>query len=372
MAQPAYLKSKPHYEILDGLRGVAAVLVVVFHLFETFASDRFDYVMSHGYLAVDFFFILSGFVIGYAYDDRWGKMTIGDFIKRRLIRLHPMVIMGAVIGMVLYYFGASKAFPMIADMSFWKVLLVFGIGCFMIPVPRSMDLRGWDETYPLNGPAWSLMFEYIANMLYMLVLRRLSKVALGVLVALAAAATVHFAVTGPNGDFIGGWSLTGHEVYVGLVRLSYPFLMGLFMARFNRLIRIPAAFWVCSLCIAAIFFFPRLHGENWVNGLFEACCILLLFPLVVSMGAGGKVTGTFSTKACKFLGDISYPLYITHYPIIYIYTGWAVDNQPAASSAVGHAALAFVSSLAVAWVCMRFYDLPVRAWLTKRFLEKRK
>ena len=94
-----YLASKPHYEILDGLRGVAAVMVVIFHLFEAHAGgSHLTQIINHGYLAVDFFFMLSGFVIGYAYDDRWNRMTVGTFFKRRIIRLHPMVIMGSIVG----------------------------------------------------------------------------------------------------------------------------------------------------------------------------------------------------------------------------------------------------------------------------------
>ena len=85
--QNVYLESKPRYEILDGLRGVAALLVVAFHLFETYSKGTPYQIINHGYLAVDFFFVLSGFVIGYAYDDRWNKMTLGGFFKRRLTRL---------------------------------------------------------------------------------------------------------------------------------------------------------------------------------------------------------------------------------------------------------------------------------------------
>ena len=101
-----YLASKPRYEILDGLRGVAALMVIVFHCFETYIPFIGTQIVNHGYLAVDFFFVLSGFVIGYAYDDRWGRMTYRDFFKRRLIRLHPMVVMGMLIGAAAFYFGA--------------------------------------------------------------------------------------------------------------------------------------------------------------------------------------------------------------------------------------------------------------------------
>ena len=107
-ASAAFADSKPHYNLLDGLRGVAALLVVWYHIFEgyAFAGGTLIESINHGYLAVDFFFILSGFVIGYAYDDRWGRMTYRDFFKRRLIRLHPKVVMGMLIGAAAFSFGA--------------------------------------------------------------------------------------------------------------------------------------------------------------------------------------------------------------------------------------------------------------------------
>src|ERR1700743_2700987 len=107
------LQSKPHYPILDGLRGVAAVIVVAFHIFEANSTSSYDQIINHGYLAVDFFFVLSGFVIGYAYDDRWVKLSIGGFFKRRLQRLQPMVVMGMLIGAVCFYFGDSAMWPAI-------------------------------------------------------------------------------------------------------------------------------------------------------------------------------------------------------------------------------------------------------------------
>ena len=153
------LITKPHYAILDGLRGVASVMVVAFHICEAHAANSHEQIINHGYLAVDFFFLLSGFVVGYAYDDRWGKMTLKDFFKIRLIRLQPMVVIGMIIGVVCFYFQDSAMWPTIHQVPVWKMLIIMLIGFTLIPVTPSMDIRGWQEMHPLNGPGWSLFFE---------------------------------------------------------------------------------------------------------------------------------------------------------------------------------------------------------------------
>ena len=255
-------------------------------------------------------------------------MTYRDFFKRRLIRLHPMVVMGMLIGAAAFYFGAGGPYEMIAGVPVGRMLLILLLGCLMIPVPPSMDIRGWSETYPLDGPAWSLFFEYIANICYALVLRRLSKLLLGALAVVAACFTVRLAVT--QGDMIGGWALDGEQLGVGFTRLAYPFIAGLLLSRVGKPIRLRGAFWLCSLCVVAVLAMPHLGTDRlWLNGLYDAVCIIVLFPLVVAAGAGGKVTDRESKKVCGFLGDISYPLYITHYPFVYIYTafilrGWSI------------------------------------------------
>src|SRR5436190_21778192 len=94
------LETKQHFEVLDGLRGIAALAVVIFHFMEWVFTDSSKNFIGHGFLAVDFFFCLSGFVIGYAYDDRIGKMGPGKFFKARLIRLHPLVVLGSVLGLL--------------------------------------------------------------------------------------------------------------------------------------------------------------------------------------------------------------------------------------------------------------------------------
>ncbi len=373
---PASLKtlpSKSHFEILDGLRGVAALTVVIFHTCEANnGGSRFRQIINHGYLAVDFFFLLSGFVVAYAYDDRWPRMTQWDFYKRRLIRLQPMVIMGNLIGAALFYLGRSHTFPLIATTPVWKMLLVMLLGFTLLPLTPSMDIRGWDEMHPLDGPAWSLFFEYIANILYAVGIRKLPKAALSVFVLLSAVLLFYVAVLG-EGDVIGGWAVNQKELTIGFGRLLYPFFGGMLLMRLGKRIHLRHAFIVCSILLVVVLSLPRFGGHDhlWINGLYEFAVIALIFPLIVATGAGDSVTGKLATHLCKFSGAISYPLYITHYPLIYIYTAWVVDNPRLPVSerfAVG--VLLFFTAIAIAYACLKLYDEPVRAWLTRRFLAK--
>jgi peptidoglycan/LPS O-acetylase OafA/YrhL len=370
MQSPVFTDTKKHYIILDGLRGVAAIVVVMFHILEIFSEgNHLKQMINHGYLAVDFFFLLSGFVIAHAYDDRWDKMTPGGFFKRRLIRLHPMIVMGMLIGAILFYWSESAAlYSNIGETSVWKLVLVTVIGMALIPVPISMDIRGWQEMYPLNGPAWTLFFEYIANILYALVLRRLSTPVLFVLVLLAAAALVHLGVASPKGDVIGGWSLEPAQLRIGFTRLLFPFLGGLLLYRlFKRIIIWHAFFW-CSLLLVLVLAFPRVGGENnvWVNGLYDSLTIILVFPLIVYLGASGTVQGTRMNKFCSFLGNISYPLYITHFPIAYVFYAWVMNNKIPLQQAWPLGLLVLAVSIGLAYICARWYDIPVRRWLANK------
>lgn len=370
------MTSKPHYEILDGLRGVAALLVVLFHIFEVHShGDHSKQIINHGYLAVDFFFMLSGFVISYAYDDRWERMTLKDFFKRRIIRLHPMIIIGMIIGAVLFYFqdSAGLGWGGIHEVPVWKMLLVMVIGFTLIPVGKGLDIRGWDEMHPLNGPAWSLFYEYTANIVYAFFLRRVTKVILALLVVIAAGITIHYTLTNANGNLIGGWSLEPHQLRIGFTRLAFPFLAGMLLAQTAKLKFTRNAFLTASLLLVLILSVPHIGGIDnlWMNGLYECFCLMIMFPLIVWLGAGGKVKGKRASRLCKFLGDISYPIYITHFPIIYIYMAWVTNNNLTLEQSWHVGILCIIIAIIVAYLSMRFYDLPVREWLRKRFLSKK-
>lgn len=382
------LSSKPRFEILDGLRGVAAMIVVAFHLFETYSSGPSDQILNHGYLAVDFFFVLSGFVIGYAYDDRWGRMTTWDFFKRRLIRLQPMVILGTLIGAFWFYFGSAPGFELVMQTPWWKLLLIMILGCIMFPTPPSMDIRGWKEINSLNGAQWSLMWEYIANIFYALFVRRFSTALLAVFVFLSAFLTIDlaldldvFGLLAPRAyaryTVIGGFGLTPDQIYIGICRLLYPFFGGLLLYRLSRLrinLRHGGMLW-CSLAVAATLVVPHIGGEThqWLNGLYCAVVILIVYPLIVAAGAGSPLKGHRTTAICKFLGLISYPLYITHYPMIYVQMNWAAQHADAPlGTHIWVAVSIFIASIAVAYASVKVYDLPIRAWLSAKFLAKKK
>ena len=386
-----YLASKPRYEILDGLRGVAALMVVVFHCFETYVPVFKTQIVNHGYLAVEFFFVLSGFVIGYAYDDRWDKMTTWGFFKRRLTRLHPMVIAGTLVGAALFFFS-SGYFPKTLEVEAWKFALCFVMGLLILPCPNSLDIRGWGELNSFNGPQWTLTFEYIGNILYALILRRLPKIVLAILCVCCAFFTLDLTLgwdvfglfpDGPQYTVIGGWSLTSQQIYIGFTRLLYPFLCGLLISRIlpghrsesnpsGSPIHLRGGFWWCSLALVAVFSIPCIGGHYGVpDGIFQAACILLLFPLIVLTGAGSVTTDKKSTAVCKWLGDISDPIYITHYPIMYMQMGWVADHPdaPVWIHVMVNLGVIFMSII-LAWGLLKAYDLPLRRWLTEHWLKR--
>jgi peptidoglycan/LPS O-acetylase OafA/YrhL len=281
-----------------------------------------------------------------------------------------MVVMGSLIGAALFYFQSCGTFPLISATPVWKMLLVMVVGFTLIPLRPSMDIRGWQEMHPLNGPAWSLFFEYIANILYALFIRKFSNTALAVFVFLSACLLIHYTTKGPTGDVIGGWSLDGVELNIGFTRLLYPFFAGVLLCRMGKLIHINWAFAVCSVLIIIILSIPRIGGANqlWMNGLYESVCIIFLFPLIVSIGAGGSLTAKSSVKICSFLGGISYPLYITHYPFIYVYVAWVTKNKVPMGHGLLVGLLLYIVAVSIAYTCLKLYDEPVRNWLKKRFL----
>ena len=378
-----FADTKPHYELLDGLRGVAAVLVLFYHIFEGFsfaevtngAGDGIIRTLNHGHIAVDFFFILSGFVISYAYDDRWGNMSMRSFFKRRLIRLHPMLIMGAIIGFLAFAFIGFERWDGSTAPTGWVITALL-LTMFMIPAMPGApyEVRGNGEMFPLNGPGWSLFFEYIGNILYALFMRRMSTKILTIFTILLGIAHAWFFIGNVSGyDMVGvGWTIDEINFWGGLVRMLFPLSMGMLLARTFSPRKIKGAFYICSIALVALFAVPYIAstGNISLNSLYEYVCIALLFPLIVWIGACGGASGN-TGKLNRVLGDISYPLYIVHYPIMYIFYAWLIEKEIyTLQDCSGIAALVVVSSILLAFFCLKLYDKPVRYWLGRKFIRR--
>lgn len=367
---------KARYELLDGLRGVAAILVIWYHFFEGFAKSPTDQMMNHGYLAVDFFFVLSGFVIGYAYDDRWSRgMTAGRFMLRRIIRLHPMVVLSVILGSVAFLLQGCVKWDG-TPVSLSAVSLALVLGLFLLPAwPESFhEVRGNGEMFPLNGPSWSLFFEYIGSFLYAIWIHKLSVRQLKSLTAACGIGLSCWALFNMSGSYhMGvGWSVIDHGLFGGLFRLMFSFSAGLLIQRNFKPRAIKGAFWLCSVLIASVLCVPYVGGPDvsaW-NGLYDALCALFVFPLIVYVGAGGKTTDKLSGRICEFLGNLSYPVYIIHYPVMYLFYAWVWEHGYRFGEVWPVCAVLFILIVLMAWAAMKFYDAPVRRWLSSRYLSK--
>ncbi|MDB5118833.1 MAG: acyltransferase [Sphingobacteriales bacterium] len=353
---PDILKTKQHFEILDGLRGLAAMAVVIFHFMEWAYSDFSQNFIGHGFLAVDFFFCLSGFVIGYAYDDRIGKMGVMKFLKIRLIRLHPLIVFGSVLGLLTFLFDPFGGHP--ESYSIGKIILVFISSILLIPFPV-MEERAFN-LFGLNAPAWSLFWEYIANIFYVLILYRISRKVL-LLLTLLAAATLCL-VSYRAGNLLGGWN--DITFWDGGARIFYSFLAGLAIYRFNWIIKNKLGF--IGMCVLLSLAFLMPFGKwNWLT---EPAVVLCYFPLLIALGAGATLTKGLK-KLCVFSGKISYPLYMAHYAVLWMFGNYYTSHKPAAEQLTVIIITSLILLVGIAYLVMIVYDIPVRKYLTNKMKE---
>ena len=368
--------NRPRYDILDGLRGVAAVMVLLYHVFNDaksfFVWPEPVYEFYHGFLGVDFFFILSGFVMGYAYDLRLEdrSLTLGGFIKRRLIRLHPMVVMGVILGLIAFLIQGCTKWDG-TEVSLQAVMWATLLGLFLIPSPLGMDVRGNTEAFPLNGPHWSLFFEYIGSLLYGILLHRLPTKWLRVWVACGIFSIAAYALLQEGGGVAYGWSSEPMNLLGGALRMLYAYPMGLLMARMFRQ-RKPEplqgpVFLFCSLALVVLLGLPLFGGKE-SETIYQLVCLFSFFPGIIWIGARGMVSGR-QQRAVSFLGRLSYPLYATHFPLIYLYITWVARDDAPYQGYIHPwllVIITLVASVLIATLCLLFYDEPLRKRLSRK------
>jgi len=353
---------KARFEVLDGLRGSAAILILLFHIQGiTVLFEGKRVLLHHAPLAVDFFFALSGFVVGYAYDDRWPRMTVAQFARIRLTRLHPLLVLGTLLGFASYVLDPFAAGAQNA--SWPKILTTLALMLLVLPA-RPLPNR-WFDTHPFNGPAWTLLQEYIANVAYAVWLRRLRARTLGVIAVIAGTVLVGAALQRGSLDAGFGWDAW----WMAPIRLAYPFVTGLWLYRVRD--RLPRALqrlragWLPLTAVITLAFLapimPELSGIR-LNGLYESACVVLLFPLIIIAGSHGEA-GAGMKRLCSATGRLSYPLYITHFPFLYVYGNLVVIQKAPARLTIPLAIALAPFLLFVAWVAAKWWDEPLRARL---------
>jgi peptidoglycan/LPS O-acetylase OafA/YrhL len=341
--------SKQHFAVLDGLRGVAAFYVAFHHLNS----------YSHGYLAVDFFFMLSGFVIAFSYEDQLlhGTMSFAQFLARRFIRLYPLIALGTVAGFLAYYVRTL----MLHDHSVHLIdfLAIAGSGLLMLPTLNAVPVGEQNALFPFNSPEWSLFIEILANMAYAAALRFLSmRVLVGLLSVFIAAAAL---VALQQDTYGAGFDYT--DFSFGFLRTAAPITIGVIIYRLYQSGTLPrwslhpaflAALFVALMAV------PKLSGQAEVY--YALVCTFVLFPTIVVLGINMKPSGGI-LKVCRIGGDLSYPLYMMHGPIEQVMRGVSKFFSPDALNW-----RFFVPVLALcligAYGTLKLYDEPVRAYLT--------
>ncbi|WP_230383805.1 acyltransferase family protein [Pedobacter endophyticus] len=351
------LITKPHFTLLDGLRGLAAVVVVIYHFMEIAITDYSKNFIAHGFLAVDFFFCLSGFVIAYAYDTRAENIGITQFFKLRLIRLHPLVLIGSILGLLTFLLDPFSDFYSVYGLG--KTALLFLTSAFLIPYPIMPER--YTNLFCLNAPAWSLFWEYIANIFYILIFFRLGKKMLFALVLVGAALICYVAIHSTN--LSGGWG--GQNFWDGGVRVLYSFAAGMLVYRANWIIKNKLGFAGISILLLVAFLIPYSDQYNWI---IEPIIVLFYFPLLVAMGAGTNLSPSL-TKLCNLSGEISYPLYMTHYPFVWVFLTYVAVVKPSMSTLWVVIPVSVILLVLLAYLIMKFVDLPLRKYLRHKFIK---
>jgi peptidoglycan/LPS O-acetylase OafA/YrhL len=337
------MDAKKHFAVLDGLRGIAALMVLIFHVTQTRSSG-----LPQAALAVDFFFLLSGFVVANAYEVKLqSTLSFASFVRIRLTRLYPLIFFGTSIGIALTVLHLR----ILDDISTTQVILGAILGLVLLP---SYVYPQWDSAYPMNPPSWSLFFEIIINVAYALTVRYLNTARLILLTALGALALVYISFSTGELQAVGA-SKAGF--WLGFGRVLFPFAAGVLLWRFRRPVRYaPYLGWMLPVSLAALLLLP-LHQSPALDLIY----VILLFPVVVRLGAHVSV-GPRTTRAFLFAGRMSYPVYIIHQPFL---RAFAKIEAQFGLSGFALCVLEVVVCLVAGYIAMRFFDEPLRAMLNK-------
>jgi peptidoglycan/LPS O-acetylase OafA/YrhL len=328
---------------LDGMRGLAALIVAASHINEMLGLGA----LPHAHLAVDFFFVLSGFVIAQAYEARLrSSLAPLEFIRLRVIRLHLLILLGS--GITLTILLARSLGGQVLSVS--AILWTAATGIFLIPyhqIPAA-------EAFPLDGPIWSLFAEYAVNIAFAFIAPSLTPARLRIVLAVGIGMLlILFGFNGGVGDL---WRT--ETIGLSLLRVVYPFFAGVFLNRLYRERHVPwptISPFVSIMALLAILGAP----STFLDGPFEFAMITLAFPLLIFASTGDNLAPT-QRKLMSLSGRLSYPIYILHFPLALLLGPTMGFIRPGSNASV---VLMMIFVVATSYLALRFLDEPLRDWL---------
>lgn len=342
------------YAFLDGIRGMAAIFVVTLH-----THQFWNVTFSRSYLAVDLFFVLSGFVIAHAYDERLrnGNISPINFLTIRLIRLYPVFFLSLFLCSLLAIgFAIFKNHANFDDLS--KIVTMILMTAFFLPT----HMTGRPDLFSINSPYWSLFFELITNMMYATIRPFLTNLLLSTIVIssalMIAAASYH------HGNLDEGYSWGFEPIAVALIRSVFGIFMGLLLHRhrvflerhFSNLI----SPWFAFLVIAIVLSSP---SAGLFNSIIDVLSVVIVFPVCVIFASQGR-SSKFE-RVLLTLGTVSYPIYVIHLPVSGLLGHWLKGVDAPLAGVIFVAILILLS----VWI-EKLYDIPLRSWLTGHVLQR--
>ncbi len=338
------------FHLLDGLRGVAACVVLWFHL--SLPGFR------HGYLAVDFFFMLSGFVIAFAYQKKLDEgFGFWDFMAVRVARLYPLYLLGLVLGA---FWFVPHAMSGSIGMTLRQAAAEFGLGLLVLPSPPALQ-TGDSSMFPFNIALWSLFFEVSANAAHALFLRRRATRTLLAIVVIAAAALVWQARHAGSVDL----GTQTKDAVAGLTRVVFGYVTGMLLlrawkggvARVHLPDSVPAGALLAGVLLAV------MDAPRW-GWAYDVAVLFAVLPCLLLASAYTDVSPRW-VDLCAFLGTTSYAMYVLHPPVMLFANTMARRVHLRAPLEVLQVSTAVFVVLA-AWLADRFYDARARAFLKQK------
>jgi peptidoglycan/LPS O-acetylase OafA/YrhL len=351
--EPPTPASAERYVFLDGLRGLAAMAIVVHHLT---ADSGHRELFASASIAVDFFFCLSGFVICHAYERRLlSGMTLLEYAVKRIVRLYPMYFVGTVVGLFAVLLMKSQEQTSLGSDAIVKA---FTLNLAFLPYLNADYVQVFEAKlvgtiFPFNNPAWSLFFGLFANLMFASSVRLARHAAI---IWLSIAAATLFLATLAYGE-APGWDTSNFTG--GFPRVVYSFFAGVVICQFHHRRHLFQAILPAFVVAAALALFamPRFEGHNlyWLAG---ALCIA---PALVAAGSHCVMPrGSFREKFCSYAGRMSYPVFCIHYPLLALASGLLGSQHISIylllpgfvflTLAVSHILLVYVEGRSQAWL----------------------